>query len=133
MATNYGTDVELTTRGLRPEWPLVKDRRAVLNNIFRRVTTAPTLPAYNGKSIDLREYCGEQLDSATLASIPKDIIRVCAFEARALSVRVPPPTYDDTTGKLTITLYVTLKEGTFPLVIAVDKLTAEIINAANLG
>jgi hypothetical protein len=131
MATNYGTDVELAHRGLRPEWPLIRGPKVVLYNIFRRITTDPALPAYGGKSIDLRDYCGSQLDAASLASIPKDIVRVCAFEARALSVRVASPTYDQ--GTLNITLYVTLREGTFPLVISVNNVTAEILNAANLG
>jgi len=131
MATNYGTDVELTQRGLRADWPQVKGRIGVLYNLFRRVTTAPSIPAYKGNSIDLREYAGEQISSASLASIPKDIQRVCAHEARCLSVRVDAPTFKDDT--LFVTMYVTLAEGTFPLVISANNVTAEILNAANLG
>jgi len=129
---NYGTDVRLAHHGIAAHWPLLKGPKVVLFNIFRRITTAPELPAYGGNSIDLRDYCGEQLDPSALGSIEKDIFRVCSFEERASNVRATVQ-YDVGESSLIISVFVSLETKTFKMVVKVTSLTAEIIDAANLG
>lgn len=132
MADNYGTDILLGAMGIDPRFPRVSGGTAVAYNVFRRVTTKETLPAYHGNSIDIAERAGNKLDPKGFPSLERDIIRVCVFEERVSTVR-PTVRLDTKKEQLNVRILIVLVTGeTFTLVMDLSTVSAKVLNVTVL-
>ncbi|HNB04318.1 MAG TPA: hypothetical protein PKV97_00180 [Thauera aminoaromatica] len=132
MADNYGSDILLGATGIDPRFPIITGGAVVAYNIFRRVTTKETLPAYHGNSIDLAERAGNKLDPKGFPSLERDIIRVCVFEERVSTVR-PTVKLDTKKDQLNVRILIVLVTGeTFTLVMDLSTVNAQVLNVAVL-
>lgn len=114
----------------------VAGRRAVAEALVRRLTTprgglatidpSPEAAEYG---FDIRQYVNAKIGPAEITAAEAAIANECAKDERVESC-VATLTFVRETGKLTISLEVTLSTGPFTLVLGVTELTVEILELA---
>ncbi len=130
---NFGTDFDLADRFLQ-NFGLAKGRRNLICALFRRLTTDPTTDAgraiYQGQCMDLRLLFAARLTQERLGSAERQVVRVCGYDERVSSATCQAG-LNEGARALRVAINITPSSGpAFALILSVDSVTVEILNAA---
>ena len=126
MASDYGSDIALGVGSAPRNWGLVSDALNVLNALARRYrTTRGTLFYDLEYGYALTDLVGSDLSDAQIDQAENDIAAEAEKDARILSADAD--VVPNSNGTFLVTVTVTLKEGTFALVLSVSALTVEVV------
>lgn len=130
MVVDYGTDLDCAT-DLTRTLSLASGQRNLGNALVRRLSTPTGALAYAPTyGIDLRAALSGPMTSGYLSSLQSAIEQQCEADERVARASASVQ-YNYATQALTVDLVIDPDEGpTFALVIAVDKLTVSMLEAA---
>lgn len=126
MTIDFGTDLKCGD-DLDPAMGEVSGIDLMRQVVRHRLTTRRgSLLRYPDYGIDVRDLLSEGVDDDALAQIPATIDAELAKDERILSSTTVAE-WNEATGKLTLTITITLAEGPFDLVLSVDRVTVELL------
>jgi phage baseplate assembly protein W len=126
---DFGIDIACVD-DLDPGWELVSGRKALGQALARRLSTprgglfyAPTY------GYDLRAWLNADLDAIDVFAIAAGVEAECERDPRVQRAAASV-SFESTTERLRVTVYVVDAEGPFELVLDVSAVTVEILKAA---
>ena len=126
MATDYGTDISCYP-DLDAAFGMVSGFTLVAQDLSRRLETPRGGLFYDSNyGTDVRAWCNGSGTPAEIGALRAAIENECRKDDRVLDI-VATVTFSAPTSSLAIKLLVTLKDGTFGLVLAVSSVTLSIL------
>jgi hypothetical protein len=132
MATDYGTDLAVDEDGdLDVNFGTISGRQVVAEDIRRRFSSPRRSVFYaEGEGIDLRDLLNESFTAQSKLALEVAIAAEARKDERVVRVRARID-FNAATKTMKVTLAMDLSDGSsFRLVLAVDQLTVEILEAA---
>lgn len=127
--TDFGTDLRCGN-DLDPGMAEVSGLELIGQAVHHRLTTRRgSLLRYPDYGIDVRDLLSEGVDETTLAQIPSIVDGELAKDERILS-STTVATWAEASATLTLTITIETAAGPFVLVLAVDKVTVELLGGA---